>query len=347
MSARFSRSAGRLLVATGVAAICCGATPAMAAPTGATVTGDAGSPVAITPGLAIRNMNTKVGLAFAATDKGYYAMTITGPDGVAASTRSCLSAQYFSPRSVDYRGNGAYGVSVVGYGMTDYGCTGAASAPTNYAFTVAASVGVAAPASRVLTRKPNSFTTLTVALPISLNPGALGTDVTYARGGVIGPDGAISGPSSAGYVDSTTGTVPLRLDKPGTYVVVARQKGFSTGTGTYYTPWSPAVRVVAVAPFDVTSIAFPDARGPSYRMRVAIREPSASGKVSIAMARGSKGGAYKSLGTVKISSKATFQKTFRQTRTGTYRIRLRYKGSSTVVGGTVVQKVRIARRLVG
>ena len=66
--------------------------------------------------------------------------------------------------------------------------------------------------------------------------------------------------------------------------------------------------------------------------------------VRVKESRGKKGGRYHSLGSAKISSKATFTKRFTLRRTGYYRLRFKYKGSATVAGGTVVSRVRITRR---
>ena len=69
-----------------------------------------------------------------------------------------------------------------------------------------------------------------------------------------------------------------------------------------------------------------------------------SGRVSVALARGTKGGKYRSLGSVKVSHHSV-TKRFRATRAGTYRLRFKYKGNSAVAGGFEVDKIRITRRI--
>jgi hypothetical protein len=75
-----------------------------------------------------------------------------------------------------------------------------------------------------------------------------------------------------------------------------------------------------------------------------IRATGASGRVNIAVGRGTKG-KYKSLGTAKIS-KHKFSKRFRLTHVGKYRIRFKYKGNATVAGGYEIHKFEITRRVV-
>ena len=76
------------------------------------------------------------------------------------------------------------------------------------------SSAVTAPATRLLTRAPNSFVTHTHQLVVGLNPGAFSYEVRYALGGVAGPDGAISGPS-ARRSSTAPPALPTSLPKPG------------------------------------------------------------------------------------------------------------------------------------
>jgi len=71
-------------------------------------------------------------------------------------------------------------------------------------------------------------------------------------------------------------------------------------------------------------------------------ETSATGKVNVAIGRGTKG-KYKSFGTAKIRKHA-FSKRFRLT-TGKWRIRFKYKGNSTVAGGFEVRTFQITRHV--
>ena len=275
----------RILLALGSTAVALAATPTLAsAAVGATVTGDDGNPVAITPGLTIRNMDVKAGIAPTA-DTAQYAVTVVGPDGVAASSPQCISAKYPYSRSVDYRGNGAYTLTATPFGSDDYNCAkGATGAASTFQWAVAStmSIGPVANNGVALIRKPNSTTTIPVTIPAALSPGTTSTDIHYALGGAIGPDGAISGPSETTYIDRTTGLISLSLSRPGTYVLTGRQQGFATASGAFFTPWTPPVTIRAYVPFDLTSVSFPDSIGPSYLVKGYIREPSATGRVSLA-----------------------------------------------------------------
>jgi hypothetical protein len=317
--------------------------PATASALQVSITDDAGNPMPLTGEPTLRNMNPSIGIGFAANETGNYSATFAAPDGQGSSTPiSCYSIPV--NRSQDYRGNGTYTVTIQMYGAKDYSCKTPVGAPQVYRFSINGSVSLTGPATPVLIRRPDSVVTQPIALAFAGNPGALGNEIRVARNGIIGPDGGIAGPSDETYVDPATGTVPVRLTAPGRYVVVARAKGFSTATGQFFTPWTAPVTITALAPFDFESGRVTDSRGPSYKIRVQIRERTARGRVSVAYARGKKGGRYHSLGSAKISSKATFTKRFTLRRTGYYRLRFKYKGSATVAGGTVVSRVRITRR---
>lgn len=312
--------------------------PAAASAVTPAVTGDDGNPVAITPGLAIRNMNATVSFGFASGET-YLNATFVGPDGVqAASPLECTSG---SSRTVDYRGNGAYTVTVQAFGSRDFRCAAPLGPPVTVQYTVNAGVALSGPRGRVLIRERNSFSTREIPITVAESPGSLSTEVRVARGGVIGPDGAISGPSKEVFVDRTTGTAPLRLDSPGTYVVVARARGFS-GSGTFHTPWSAPIVVRGVAPFDLDRISFPDSRGPRYQLRGEVREESTRGRVRIAIAPGSRG-RFRPLANAPVRGKGVFTARFTVRSPGTYRIRYRYAGSATTAPGEVVQRVRITR----
>lgn len=320
-----------------------GASAAHAAAT-VTVTGDDGNPVALAAGApaTIRNMQPKVGLGFPSQEARFSA-TVTGPDGVAVSSAlSCLLDDNFN-RYVDWRGNGTYTVTITNYAKADTTCKTATSTET-YTFAINSGVGLTAPSGAFLARLPNSFTTTTLSIPVGLNPGAVTYEVQYAAGAVLAPDGSISGPSSPGYVNQTTGTTDLSFRTPGTYTVVARAKN-----GVYYSPWSAPITVTVLVPFDLDSVTFPDSRGPSYTIRGTVRDKLIRGKVSIAMARRgahNRYGTFKSIGKVSISSRSTFTKRFTQRRTGTYRVRIHYAGSALAPATTIYGRTTITRRLI-
>ena len=305
------------------------------------VIGDDGAPVPVTAGLVIRNMDAKVIFSLA-PHEGLITAAVIGPDGVtpAASPLTCTS--YTGPRGVDYRGNGVYTVVVQSFLPNDHNCTAVAGAQI-VRYSVSASVALSPPAGRIRIRRPGSFSTRVVNVPIALNPGALAYEVRYARGGAIGPDGAIAGASSEGFVDRAKSVVPLRLTRPGRWVIVARAKGYST-SGQFFTPWSAPAVIRAVAPFDLDRVSFPDSRGPSYQLRGQIKERSARGSVSISIAPGRKG-KFRSLGRAKIRRNGVFVKRFTVRQPGAYRVRYRFAGSATTAKGQVVKRIRISRQV--
>ena len=317
---------------------------ALAAPT-VTVTGDDGNPVPLNAAapVTIRNMDVTADVTVPQPDTRYYTSQVLDAAGTPASSLSpCRETRFGSTwkNFTNYRGNGTYAVVLRYYNTSgDSDCNGAVT-ERRLSYTVNAGTAVATPPGRALTRDPNAFLTKTYQLGVALNPGASTYEVRYARGGVVGPDGAISGPSSETFVDRNTGLADFRFDKPGRWLIVARVKA-----DDFYTPWSAPVNATVIAPFDLENVRFPDARGPSYKLRGQVRERLARGKVTISIARGKKKGKFRRIGTAKINSKGRFTKRFTLRRTGTYRLRYTYKGSSLVAGGRVTEQVRIRRRV--
>jgi hypothetical protein len=339
------KSGKKSLAALAATIVCVASAPAaaQAAITGA-VTGDGGAPVGLTPGtaLSIRNMDVQAFVHVDSGDAGSFKMNVTDQNGTGAATAGLCwptSAINDDKSYVDYHGNMTYTLTLSLF--TDKNCATPKSTVA-YQWNVAASVGLGAPAGPLLTRASNSSSTITQALDFAGNPGASTYEIKYALGGVPAPDGGISGPVKDAYVDSTTGKVQLFERTPGTYMMVARAK-----SGSYYSPWSAPISVKLIAPFDLSSTTFPDSRGPSYQVRGIVGETSARGRVTVAAAKGSKGGHYRTLGKAKVSSKGVFKLRFRLKKLGVYRLRFSYKGSSTVARGTVVEKVRIRRTRVG
>jgi hypothetical protein len=319
------------------------ALPAAAEAATVTVTGDDGNPIAINPAAppTIRNMDVQAVVTATSADGARYRTQVVGPDGVATSTLSpCLRHTITNTWTnyADFRGNGTYRVQVHSY--SDSACARHVRT-ADHPYTIAAGVAIAQPQNWLLSRQPNAFSDNEHRFPITLNPGAALYEVRYARGGVIGPDGAISGPSAEGFVDTTTGTIPLRFDAPGDWVVVARAK-----TDDYFTPWSAPMSVRVKGPFDLERVAFPDTRGPRYRLKGHLREKAAARRrVTVSIARGRKGGKFRRLGRAKIRRNGTFALRFKVRRTGRYRLRYKFKGSGLVARGTIVQQIRIRRRL--
>jgi hypothetical protein len=245
-----------------------------------------------------------------------------------------------SQKYVDYVGNGVYTVNLTTYNAS-------CGAPTTQAlpFTITASVAISPPAAPALTRSPGSFSTNTVPLAIDLNPGALTHEIFVGRNVQPNPDGSLPGTPDSLFADTATKTVGVPLNKgPGNYVVVARAKGYSgLTTPNVFTAFSAPVAIRAYAPFDLKSFRWTDSRGPSYRFNATIMETSATGRVNVAIGRGTKG-KYRSLGTATIRKHA-FSKRFRLS-VGKWRIRFKYKGSATIAGGFEIHKFEITRRTV-
>lgn len=316
------------------------AAPAMAQAATVTVTGDDGAPLVVNPSASIRNMNPDLAVALAAPEVRY-SVSVAGPVVAASSPRTCTSSTI--PLDLAYQGNGAYAVSVTTY--TNTACTAGAKAAT-YQVAINAGVALTAPSGPVLTRRPNSPSPVQYQVPVALNPGALSHDIRVALGGVLAPDGSISGPSRQVLADSTTGTAGVSFDRPGTYLMVARAEGFTGAAGQFFSPWSPSIQIRTLAPFDfkIGSPSFPDSRGPRYKLRVELQERTARGKVKIKLARGARGGKFRSIGKAKLR-RGVLKKRFTQRRTGVYRVKFIFKGSATTAPGKVTQKIRIRRRL--
>jgi hypothetical protein len=331
---RVATLAASLAITTAVVA------PATASAVTVSVTGDDGNPVALGGPVNIRHMSPQVAVALGAGEN--YGFTVTGPNGAQVAVQdSCVKAGD-SPRQVDYVGNGAYTVNLTRYSNAT--CTTAAGTSA-VSFTITASVALGQPTTPVLTRKAQSTIPNTVNLPIDLNPGALTHEVFAERNVQLNPDGSLPGAPKALFADSTTKTVGVRLDQgPGTYVVVARAKGYSgLNTPNVFTAWSAPATIRAFAPFDTQRFTWTDTRGPSYRFSATIRATGASGNVTVGIRRGSKG-KFRSYGKVKIR-KHRISKRIRLPRTGTYQMRLGYRGNSTVARGSEVRSFRITRRI--
>lgn len=336
----------RPIIAVSAAVLTALGTAGAAQAAAVSVTGDDGNPVPLAQNApaSIRNMSPSIGVGFGPNEDTRYSVSYAAPDGVAAATAvNCFTTKVPVNRGLDFRGNGTYAVTVTNFTKADTACATPKSTET-YAIVVTGSVAVGAPTRRHLIRAANSYTTNTLALPFAANPGATSYEIVYAKGGVVGADGGITGPIQSAYLNRTTGLVELSLREPGSYTVVARASAYA-GSGKFFTPWSAPITIDAISPFDLTSLRFPDSRGPRYQLRGTLRDTKIRGKVSLAMARGKKGGKYRSLGKVSISKKGTFTKRFTQRRTGTYRIRIKYSGSKSAASGTIVQTIRISRRL--
>jgi hypothetical protein len=220
-------------------------------------------------------------------------------------------------------------------------CGGAVKGTAAYQWNVAAGVAVGQPAGPLLTRNPGTLSNNVYLLDFGANPGSSIYEIKYAKGGVIGPDGGISGVSQSTYIDTASGKVRFApSDGPGQYVIVARAQ-----RGSYYSPWSAPAVVNMVGPFDLSSVSFPDSRGPSYQLRGVVREKILAGsRVTVSIAKGSKGKKFKTLGKPKVTSQGVFKLRFRASR-GTYRLRYSFRGNSAIVRGTAYEVIKIRRVL--
>jgi hypothetical protein len=331
---------GRAALLTASAALAVGLlAPAGAGAATITVTGDDGQQLTLGGPINIRNMSPQVTLTPSTGED--YGFTVTGPNGGQVAAAATCVTPGDTPTTVDYAGNGAYTVNLTRY--ADPACVSPVATST-LSFSITAAVALGQPQRPVLTRKAGETVPNTLSLPIDLNPGALAHEVFLAHDVVPRPDGSLPGAPQALVPDPTSRSVAVRLDKgPGTYVVVARAKGFAGPIlPSAFTAWSAPAVIRAYAPFDLQTFTWTDQRGPSYRFAAVIRAAGASGRVNVAIGRGTKG-RYRSYGTATIRNHR-FSARFRLGGTGTYRIRLKYKGNATVAPGFDVHPFKITRR---
>ena len=321
------------------------AVPGAAEAATATVSGDDGNAVPLSGAVTIRNMSPEVGALFAPEEKRY-SMSITGPSGAAAASDvPCIGTGAAYSKNVNYQGNGTYTVTIrTSPDSGDYNCQ-QLGAPQKFTFTIGARTAITAPAPTLLTRKPGEFAAIAYAFPVDVNPGADRHEIRYAAGAAIGPDGAISGPSDSAFLNTSTGAANVTFSKPGLYTFVARATDFG-GAGDISTAWSAPAEVRVLAPFDLSTTALADSRGPKYKIAGQVRETTARGKLRLLVAKGKKGGKFRRLATGKIRSGAKFTLKFKLRRTGTYRLRYVFKGSPTVAAGSVTERFRVSRRLI-
>ena len=121
------RSCRALLAASAAIAAAAIAPAAANAAVSVTVTGDDGNPLALGGTLNIRNMNPQ--LSFAALTTDHWGATVTGPAAWRSPARSICGTGPFSPKLVDYIGNGAYTVTVTNYSASCSAPVGSAAEP--------------------------------------------------------------------------------------------------------------------------------------------------------------------------------------------------------------------------
>ena len=326
------RLAGLLLPCVAVLAA---AAPASAATP--SITGDAGAPVPLTSGMTLRHMAPDVTFAFAA-EEAYYSARVVGPTGPASIGTDCLRTSDPFAERVRYQGNGTYTVFYKTAADRD-ACTAAAEQSAQ--FTINAFAGFAGAPAKFLYRQQFSVVSTPLELPVNGNPGADAYDVRYALNATLGPDGGIAGTSESAFVDMATGLVRLTVTKPGRYTVVVRAKTFRSDVPT---AWGPPLTVDALAPFDLSFARLSDSIGPRYAVSGTVREPSARGRITIAVGKGTSPKRFKKLGTTKIRKGGKFKMRFRQTKLGKYVMRFSYRGGATVARGSEKRPLTFFKR---
>jgi hypothetical protein len=341
-------NSGRKLVVAAVAALglLIGVPAAANAAVTASITGDTGAPVALAPGAPpaqIANMSVTAAVHVDTGDAKSWSYTVTDSNGVGAATPSICEITRFDGTDdhtlVDYHGNLGYTLTVSLF--ADDNCL-APKGTQSFSWNVAAGVSFNPPAGPLPMRSAGSLETNTQNFVLNGAPGAETYDVQYALNGTVNPDGSLGGNVQTGYRDPTTGIVGLLLNHPGKWLVVARAR---TDTGA--TAWTPPMAVQIYEPFDLSSLIFNDASGPGYRVKVTFNDTTlAKSKVTVAIAKGKKGGKFKTVGKPKVTSKGSFQQRFTEHGTGYYRIRISFSGNSLVKRGSVTKTFRLTRSLI-
>lgn len=316
-------------------------------PPAVTITDSANAVVPLTDGAQIANLDAKVDFA-PQPDAQYYSYAVVNPDGQASTdSRTCSAVSAKSgPLTFSYAGNGAYKVGLSLYPNFKCDPAQAQSALFNVTQAVGVTPGVPGAGKALLTRKPGSFSTISYAVKPSVPVGTSSIDIQYARSATVNPDGTLKAAKVlTGFATAKSPASPTRFTAPGRYTFVARA---SSPFGVK-SPWSAPQKVLVLAPFDLSSLTFPDSRGPIYTAKGTIREPGVVGKVVVALAKGKKGGTFRTIGKPTIK-RGTFSVRFRAsgTRAGApYRIKATYAGSKTrfILGGSETRTFTVFRRV--
>ncbi len=327
-------SGKKYLAATAVVAATMACAPATAlGVVSATVAGNDGAPVALSPagGVTIANLHPTAAVHLDATDAKGYIWTVTDQTGaqVAETDFFCWHPE-FTPNQdypVTYRGNETYTLHIQMF--SDDNCK-VATSTANYPFAIAAGVTLGPSGANLLLGQTAQFDS---AIPPNGS-----ADYVYALNGVVQADGALAGATQPAFRDPTTGKVSVTPTAPGTYTIVGRASYDSVN----FTPWSGPVTFRVFAPFALKQLTFPDARGPRYELRGTVAYGS-GGRVTVAAAKGKKGRHFRRLGKAKMSSSGAFKVRFTMRKLGYYRLRFSYPGSGAVARGTTYEVVRIRR----
>ncbi|HST40802.1 MAG TPA: hypothetical protein VLK58_14905 [Conexibacter sp.] len=336
---RATRPAKSAAIAAAIAVSTSLAAAASAGAVSVTVTGDDGRPLAINPSApaALRNLRPQV--VVTADPNTRYTVVVTDPAGrPAAPPVTCADAAQPATIQVPYRGNGTYNVAVTSYAAIDTGCAGPLGPAAGFPFTIAGKVALGR-VGRFVLRDPGAAADKPLALPVDADPGAQSHEIRYKRDAKVRRNGALAGRSAT--APFANGTATLRFSDPGLYTVVGRDAADGVQT-----PWSEPQRIRVVAPFDLSTIRYPDRSGPSFRVFCQIREGGwATGVVSVAIARGN--GGFRPLGRARINGDGAFGAKFTARTAGTYRLRFTYRGNRFVTPGVLTSRFTVGTAIIG
>lgn len=307
----------------------------------ATITGDAGEPLALGgAGPTLRNIAPNFTFAFAADEKRY-SFSVQGPAGQeAAAPLACGTTDFPRAEEIYYVGNGTYTVIArVSTNPDDAAC--AEATEVRFPFTINATTTVIPPPGVLLTRRSPTGSFISYPFPVQKVPGTSSYDFQFAVDAKLNPDGSIAGDRGAARPDKDTGENTLNFGKPGRYSFVARANS-ARGITPASTPWSAPVFVTVMAPFGVDT-ALSNARIRAVKITGNSTEPTATGNVTVSIAKGAKGKTFRRLKTVRLGTAARFTLKFTVKKPGAYRLRYAYKGNATVVAGSATEVVRLKR----
>ena len=209
------KAGGRMLAAALVVAGLFAPASANAA-VSATITGDDGQPVPMTVGAppTLRNMNISVAPALAQGDAVSWRYVVTDATGTAITSDLCWSSptpkdrQRAVPRQHDVRPHG----DAVQRRQLRGGAEGRSHRVHLERRGERRDRSARRPAADA---SPQARSTANIhLLDFAGNPGTSTYEIQYAKGGVIGPDGAISGPSTSTYLDRLGQGPPSGLRRP-------------------------------------------------------------------------------------------------------------------------------------
>lgn len=285
----------------------------------------------------IRQMNFDVVSVFTQEEmdgRDFYSLALLDPSGqVVEQSTGCHSAGLRRKVRGVYRGNGVYTAVLTTYpynGTTDRCQNGTEQ---RFVFTVNAFTALQPVEPTVVVRGRK-----TIHVPVDLNPGSRGSEIHYARDGVVGPDGGLLAPFTRTMSSSVTRSARVKVSSPGRYVMVARATPKPGGVAPAFSPWSAPAVLDVLARFGVKNVRVE--RRPRYKIRFSAIEPSASGTVQIAIAK-RRDGRYKPFTSANMRDGEGVSKRYKPRGRGRYFLRFTFEGSTTTAPGTVVKAARL------